>query len=94
MMLRGRIALVTKEKMVLLLMAEVVQAFSLQVIATKMVAPLSWERGSVTRSGESQTRGPREPRGPYFLNSTGMMRMARMFTTLIIGFTAGPEVSL
>jgi len=28
------------------------------------------------------------------LNAIGMIRIARMFTTLIIGFTAGPAVSL
>ena len=30
----------------------------------------------------------------YHLNKMGMMRIATMFTTLIIGFTAGPAVSL
>ena len=39
-------------------------------------------------------RIPGQGAGPDQLNRMGMIRMARMLTTLIIGLTAGPAVSL
>ena len=66
-------------------------------------APSTSGRAITARNGGgNRTAGVLERAGaaaepaarPSHLKKTGMIRMARMLTTLIIGFTAGPEVSL
>ena len=47
-----------------------------------------------TANNRQRLRSGHLPHFTTALKAIGMMRMARMFTTLIIGFTAGPAVSL